>query len=252
MRLSRPLAVLCIPALAAPLAASDPIGIYAAVDKVLVEPSEGPAERVQIWGAFALAAKESRNAYAEPQRGYLYCGLEQGKEEECRKQWEDLRRLARSGQAAAMASRHAKLPRVRRASEKPEKPDAYVTGWGLHRFQRRLDYEPVRRVLAVPLPKSPADGGSVPPGKVTLVCGKLPGVKEGARYLFEIDGRNQKEKSPAIEPGKEDSSWTPALELEVGIEYTWRVRLKEGDWEGPVVNATFKVEKPEKPVAKKP
>src|SRR5262245_1962338 len=37
--------------------ASDPVGIYAWVEKVVVEPASGPAERIQVWGAFAIAEK---------------------------------------------------------------------------------------------------------------------------------------------------------------------------------------------------
>ena len=35
--------------------ASDPVGIYALVDKVVYEPNDKAPERVQIWGAFSLA-----------------------------------------------------------------------------------------------------------------------------------------------------------------------------------------------------
>src|SRR5262245_40679557 len=37
------------------LRASDPIGIYAFVDKVVFEPNADKPERIQVWGGFALA-----------------------------------------------------------------------------------------------------------------------------------------------------------------------------------------------------
>ncbi|HWN99480.1 MAG TPA: hypothetical protein VNS63_09445, partial [Blastocatellia bacterium] len=35
---------------------SDWTGVYARVDKVVFEPNAGAPERIQIWGAFALAS----------------------------------------------------------------------------------------------------------------------------------------------------------------------------------------------------
>lgn len=230
--------------IAAPLAASDPIGIYAVIDKVVFEPSDGPAERVQVWGAFALARRDDRDAYVDPRRGYLYYSLEPGKEEACRAQWNDLRRVAASGQCIAMGSRSAKPPRVRRGFEKAEKPDSYVTGFGLSRWRRDIDYGPVRGVLLIPAPASPVDGAAVVPGKVQLVC-RNPAwkLKEDARCFFAIEGRDgSREMSGPIELGEEKTAWSPALELEAGIEYTWKAWVKDGDREGPGATASFKAD----------
>src|ERR1043166_965775 len=51
--------------------ASDPIGIYAFVDKVVFEPGESSPERIQIWGGFAVAEGMGYD-YATAARGYLY------------------------------------------------------------------------------------------------------------------------------------------------------------------------------------
>jgi len=37
--------------------ASDPVGVYAIVDKVVFEPNETNPERIQVWGAFALSGE---------------------------------------------------------------------------------------------------------------------------------------------------------------------------------------------------
>jgi hypothetical protein len=50
--------------------ASDPVGVYAYVDKVVLEPSEGKPERIQIWGGFALA--EGRGDTLLEGEGRLY------------------------------------------------------------------------------------------------------------------------------------------------------------------------------------
>src|SRR5262249_50496585 len=75
-------------------AVSDPIGVFARVDKVVFEPNAAAPERVQIWGAFALAGKESGSFYHPVQRGYLYFSLKPGKEDVCRKEWKDLNSIA--------------------------------------------------------------------------------------------------------------------------------------------------------------
>src|SRR5687768_3538759 len=54
--------------------ASDPIGVYALIDAVVMEPSEGNPERVQVWGVFTTADRQTRS-YAEPVRGYMYYAL---------------------------------------------------------------------------------------------------------------------------------------------------------------------------------
>jgi hypothetical protein len=36
---------------------SDPVGIYAVIDRVVMEPKEGTPERIQVWGVFVLASK---------------------------------------------------------------------------------------------------------------------------------------------------------------------------------------------------
>src|ERR1041385_2107567 len=51
--------------------ASDPVGIYALVDKAVFEPNQTNPERIQIWGAFAIAEGYGYT-YKNAERGYLY------------------------------------------------------------------------------------------------------------------------------------------------------------------------------------
>src|SRR5205807_764109 len=77
----RHLAVVAVVLALAPAArASDPVGIYAVVDKVMLSPSTGPAERIQIWGVFALAQGRGGDDYSPPMRGYMSFTLVKGKE----------------------------------------------------------------------------------------------------------------------------------------------------------------------------
>src|SRR5260370_3035248 len=86
---------------AAPARASDPVGIYALIDKVEIEPSEGQPERVRLHGVFALAQGKSGDEYAGPKRGFLYFSLPKNKQDMARKEWADLKKMARSGEGAA-------------------------------------------------------------------------------------------------------------------------------------------------------
>ncbi len=107
------------------LSASDPIGIYALVDRVVLEPNEEAPERIQIWGAFALAQGHGRKFgeyYHPATRGYLYYQLVKGKEEQCRNEWKDLQRVAGTGQCVAFGSRYQEKGSVRREVALAENP----------------------------------------------------------------------------------------------------------------------------------
>src|SRR2546425_11310795 len=54
--------------------ASDPVGIYALVEKVVLEPNQANPERIQLWGAFAIAEGYGYT-YKNAERGYLYYKL---------------------------------------------------------------------------------------------------------------------------------------------------------------------------------
>src|SRR5262245_30933277 len=77
--------------------ASDPIGGYVIVDKVVFEPADSPT-KVQIWGSFTLATRPNGKAFSSPVRGYLYYEAPSGKEAVCRKEWNDLKKAAGTSQ----------------------------------------------------------------------------------------------------------------------------------------------------------
>ncbi len=72
--------------------AGGPPPVCMAVQKLVFEPSESTPSRVQIWGTFAFL-NDTKEAYGEPVRGYLYYAAAPGKEEECRKEWAKLKQL---------------------------------------------------------------------------------------------------------------------------------------------------------------
>jgi hypothetical protein len=133
--------------------ASDPVGIYAIVDKVVFEPTDAAPERAQVWGAFAIA-KGRGEAYEPAERGYMYFKL--GPEPEVtRKEWADLKSVAGSGQIVGLGFRHSPKGTVRKADAKPENPDAHPKGMGLTKVKAR-DYPPLNELTALHKTKSPA------------------------------------------------------------------------------------------------
>ena len=64
--------------------------VYAIIDTVAFEPSEGVAERIRITGTFSVPVPISSGLHMEPQRGYVYFSLPHEREEVVRKEWSDL------------------------------------------------------------------------------------------------------------------------------------------------------------------
>src|SRR5215211_7092787 len=68
------------------LRASDPIGAFARIDRVVLEPNENAPERIQLWGSFCLADPKDRDGYLAPEKGYLYYKLPVDKSDAARKE----------------------------------------------------------------------------------------------------------------------------------------------------------------------
>lgn len=121
MRRTILLAVAALLAAAAGARASDPVGIYALLDKVVLEPNDQAPERVRLWGVFYQTSRSVPDQ-ARAARGYLYFAAVPGKEDVCRREWADLKRLAGGGDVAAFGFIKAAFP-VRKPRPKAE-PDA--------------------------------------------------------------------------------------------------------------------------------
>ena len=130
--------------------ASDWTGVYARVDKVVFEPNANAPERIQIWGAFALATKNDRNYYEPAQKGYLYFSLKPGSEDICKKEWADIKAVAGSNQVIAFGGRSQPV-RLRKAADKATDPDVHPVDHGIQKISsNRGDYGPIRDLLALP------------------------------------------------------------------------------------------------------
>jgi hypothetical protein len=125
-------------ALTVVLQASDMVGVYGVVEKVVMEPNEKTPERIQIWGAFSLA--EGRGStYGPAQRGYLYYSCPSGQESTCRKEWSDLKSVAGKSTAAGFGMRYKPAGRIRKVDEKVASPDPYPIEMGVILVENAVD-----------------------------------------------------------------------------------------------------------------
>ena len=137
-------------ALSAVLAqASDFTGMYAKVDRVVLEPNADKPIRIQIWGVFAVSTPNDANNYFPPERGYMYFELPKSGTDAVLKEWADLRTVAGKGQVLALGTRFGaqRQPRVRKPNEQPLSPDVYQTQTGAVRVRTDTQYAPVKSVV---------------------------------------------------------------------------------------------------------
>ena len=121
----------------AKLGASDPIGVYAVIEKVVLDPAQGQPERIQVWGAFALSDTRNQDDYLAPQKGYLYYSCAPQQAATCQKEWADLQSVAGKGLGVGFGGRHIANGRVRSATDKPESPDVYPIRMGVYKTDSR-------------------------------------------------------------------------------------------------------------------
>ncbi|HEX5071146.1 MAG TPA: hypothetical protein VFV78_13095 [Vicinamibacterales bacterium] len=169
--MSRAQSVLAVSALAAilvavvPLHASDPVGAYTIVEKVVLAPNPTAPTTAQIFGVFSFAVPRNKDftqpwppgsfgtantgdVYAAVQKGYLFYSCPAGRETACRAEWNDLGAVAGKGDVVGFGTRWAMTGRVRQASEAPANPDVYplnvgVVKMGIHAgttMQNRSQY----------------------------------------------------------------------------------------------------------------
>lgn len=128
--------------------ASDFTGVYARIDKVVLEPNGDSPERIQVWGVFSLADPGHPNEYSAPARGYLYFKVDRNLQaaQAARNEWNDLKQVAGTREIVAFGMR-GNRPQIRKADAKPESPEAYPINMGVHKPGNRTDYAPVRALL---------------------------------------------------------------------------------------------------------
>ena len=68
------MAALAAVVFAAAARGSDPVGIYALIDKVVLEPNDSRPERIRLYGVFVLGRNRG-NEHTPATRGYMYFSL---------------------------------------------------------------------------------------------------------------------------------------------------------------------------------
>jgi len=131
-----------------PIRASDPVGIYCIVDRVVMQPNETEPTSVQIFGAFSVAVPRSANGtqtkpagaygttqdgnvYAAVQTGYMYFTCAKGKDSACQAEWTDLKSVAGKGEIVGFGFRYSAPGVVHKLNETPANPDVYPLNLGV-------------------------------------------------------------------------------------------------------------------------
>jgi hypothetical protein len=138
--------------LVSPLHASDPVGVYCLVEKVVLEPTDANPTAAQIWGAFSFAVPPSGGRYVKPeggfgnaatgdvyasvQKGYLYYKCADSQVAACRNEWADLKSVAGKHEVLGFGGRHEPNGSVRMSNEPPSSPDVYPLNVGVVKIGR--------------------------------------------------------------------------------------------------------------------
>lgn len=140
--------------------ASDPVGVYAMVDRVVFEPSEAAPKSVQIWGAFTSSVEPPRptykpeQAYGDVQKGYMYFTCAADKAAMCAAEWSDLKSVAGKGEVVGFGTRWSKwTKRVRPATEAATAPDMYDSNIGVVKVGKYGDYPSLVAALKAAIAK---------------------------------------------------------------------------------------------------
>jgi hypothetical protein len=144
---------------ALPSPVSDPVGVYAVIDRVVVEGDTANPRAIQLWGSFAISNGKSGDNYLPAQAGYLYYTLNPTNQRATMAEWRDLRTVAGAKTLIGFGGRYEKNGRVRAVSERPTAPDVYPLGWsGIVKAQNHLAPQIARELLALPRPVPPKSG----------------------------------------------------------------------------------------------
>jgi hypothetical protein len=135
-RFFRPMIVAgaAVAALGLPVSASDPMGIYCIVEKVVLDPPECP-ERAQVWGACSTwAGRPGQSSFERARRGYFYYKVPRGYEDLARAEWNDLKSVAGKGQAVGFGKRYADTGHFYQPDDKAQTPEFYPLNVGVVRL----------------------------------------------------------------------------------------------------------------------
>jgi hypothetical protein len=140
---------------------SDPVAVYAVVDRVAFAPDSINPATIQIWGTFAVSEKKPGDNYLPAVKGYLYYRVDPANERASRVEWKDLQAVAGSKSIVGFASKWVSIPlgRVRCITEVASNPDVYPTqnSMGVTRVpqQRNTGWPVAKNLLSAKVPDAP-------------------------------------------------------------------------------------------------
>lgn len=109
--------------------ASGPVGVYALIDQVVIEPTAQNPQHIRIYGVFVTAEPPSYT-YGAPRRGMLYLSL--GKSpEQAKKEWADLQSVAGTRQVVGFGGAWAGAPLIRDPKDNSQYADEYILNAGV-------------------------------------------------------------------------------------------------------------------------
>jgi hypothetical protein len=131
--------------------ASGPIAVYAKVDRVVMEPNEEAPERIQVFGAFAIASASNTNSFGAPVRGYLYyrvpAKLDNANDTDmqtARNEFRDLKAVAGTNQIVAFGGQWMGVPTVRKVDAPPQSPDLFTLNVGIRKISDTATFAPIK------------------------------------------------------------------------------------------------------------
>ena len=212
---------------------SDPIGVFALLDKVVMKPNAEQPNEVELHGAFAVAEGSRGDYYRAPRRGVLRFTAGK-KPEEAATQWRELQKHAGTGICVALSSRWEQhVPqnplRVAAAGEPALAPVPFGPALGVTVVQN-VHYGAVRELELLPrcLETTLAAPGRTewPYQKVELACENCIAKDKDLSYVFEVETSDGEWFASGLVPaGEGKTSWTTGLALQAGEKVTWSVRV---------------------------
>ena len=110
---------------------SDPVGVYAIVDRVVFEPDAANPKAIQVWGVFAMSEGKPGDNYRPAERGYLYYAINPKNERATLAEWTDLKDIAGRNEPVGFGAKYAGLGHLRHAADVASNPETYPLGIGL-------------------------------------------------------------------------------------------------------------------------
>jgi hypothetical protein len=222
--------------------ASDPVGVYAVIERVEFEPNSAQPERVRLYGWFAMSDVTSRE-YKQPQHGWLCYSLPAEQQDLCRREWKDMEDVAGSGKCVAFGVRRRELGKV---AEKKEglTPVPYTVAAGLFAVRADTEYEVIRDLVTIPLAAAPVQGSLEVPGRISLKAVSPRGKSHPhSKLVFDLVdlATGTRETSQPIPAEEKETTWSPEMLLKPGQRYSWHAEAIDGDWKSRSAETEFTV-----------